>query len=114
MKCIHCGVLIKNNAASFCPKCKKPLKKKPVERRQIPTKKIQATQSGNQPPNRYMKPPPNHQTQKKKPFTNKKPWYFFILNPKKKKNPDLEPLPVINPMDENYDGYYDDRPTDYS
>ena len=36
--CIHCGVSIKENAAAFCPKCKKPLKKTSKKRGPFPNK----------------------------------------------------------------------------
>jgi hypothetical protein len=56
--------------------------------------------------------PPNSQTQKKKPLKKKKSLLSVILEWRKKKKPDSEYVPVINPMDENYDGYYDDKPTE--
>ena len=39
-------------------------------------------------------------------------WLSVILDPKKNQKPDAKSAPVINPVDENYDGYYDDKPTD--
>ena len=116
-KCNYCGAPIKGNAAAFCLKCKKPLKNKPKKRRPVPVKPKQSLQSNKKPAARKSKPPtlkPN--PRKKNPNKNVifrlRLWLAGILNPEKKINPDAEPVSVINPMDENYDGYYDDKPTD--
>ena len=93
--CIHCGVPVKGSAAAFCPKCKKPLRKPSKNRHPVPTKPKQ--------------PPQIKKTQRKK----KKSWLDIIrLKPLKDKKPDVENTPVKNPMDEDYDGYYDDKPTE--
>jgi len=116
--CIHCGVSIKENAATFCPKCKKPLKKTSKKRRPFPNKPNQQPQSTNKPANLRSNSPPV----KKIPQVKKIPsqniifrfrlWLSVILDPKKNQKPDMEPVSVISPVDENYDGYYDDKPTD--
>ena len=119
-KCTRCGAPIKGNAVVFCPKCKKPLKtSRPVqvnpEHSPQPAVKPSNRQQELKKPSCQVKkvvPFPNHKTRKKKPRQKKKSWLFFILPPKNPKKSDTEPIPVINPMDENYDGYYDDKPTD--
>ena len=97
--CNHCGVSIKGNAAAFCPKCKKPLKK---------------SQKGKRPVRKN--PPQKPKLRKKKPPENKifrfRLWLSGILNPENNKKTDVEPVSVIIPADENYDGYYDDKLTD--
>ena len=102
-KCIHCGVSIKGNAAAFCPRCKKPLKKK----RSVPAKPKKSPQSIKRPSNRKSKPLPL-----KNIMVRFRIWLSDILKSKENRKPDVEPVAVINPMDENYDGYYDDKPTD--
>jgi hypothetical protein len=124
-KCIHCGAQIKGSAAVFCPKCKKPLKKKPQKRRPVQTKQKKPPQPAGKQTDRRRPPPkktapqvkkniPQHKPKllKKKLPKNKKSWLSFLFKPKNKKKPVIEHEPVINPMDENYDGYYDNTPTD--
>ena len=116
--CTYCGVPIKGNAAVFCPKCKKPLKPTLKKRRPAPTKPNQPMQSNKKPTTSRSNPPPvkSKQQIKKEPSQNIifrfRLWLSDILNPQKEQKPDVENTPVINPMDENYDGYYDDKPTE--
>ena len=116
--CTHCGVPIKGNAAVFCPKCKKPLKPTLKKRRPAPTKPNQPVQSNKKPTTRRSNPPPVKTIPqvKKEPSQNIiyrfRMWLSDILNPEKEQKTDVENTPVTNPMDENYDGYYDDKPTE--
>jgi hypothetical protein len=66
--CIHCGTPVKGSAASFCPKCKKPLKSAVTTQRKAPKKSTKAP------------------TGSRSPVKERK-----------------------NPVDGNYDGYYNDR-----
>ena len=111
IKCTYCGVSIKGNAAAFCPKCKKPLDKKP--RRKCPVQIKTKSQSQNTCKQSNRRQPLVKPISKKiKILENIKSWFFSLFKPKRKSKPDLKKTPVINPMDENYDGYYDDKPTD--
>ena len=116
--CTHCGVPIKGNAAVFCPKCKKPLKPASKKRRPAPTKPNKPMQSNKKSTTLRSNPPPIKPIPqvKKEPYPNIifrfRLWLSVILNPQKEQKPDVENTPVINPMDENYDGYYDDKPTE--
>jgi uncharacterized Zn finger protein (UPF0148 family) len=122
--CIHCGAPINGSAVAFCPKCRKPLKKTSKKSNLIPGKgKKQQKPNGKPKPKRkqpspkktipkHTASPPGFQTPKKKILKNKLLWFLAKLKPKKKKQPEVEIVPVINPMDINYDGYYDDKPTD--
>ena len=112
-KCTRCGAPIKESTIVFCPKCKNQLK----TNRSVLKKPPPPAQSAVKPANRQRLKHPLPQEKKTVPIPDpkiqkKKSWLFFILYPKKTKKPDVEPIPVINPMDENYDGYYDDKPTD--
>ena len=113
-KCNHCGAPIKGGGAAFCPKCKKPLKKASKKKLPDPTKPKQPPLKSI--PQAKKVPPPKLKIPKKKLMKNiifRLPvWLSAILKPKTKKNPEIEQTPAINPMDENYDGYYDDKPTD--
>ena len=107
--CIHCGAPIKKSAAAFYPKHKKPLKKSNVKPepscpRPLPKNSVPKTKKTS------LKP--KSKTKKKNPLKNIVLCLTAKLKPKKKQISDLEYTPVKNPMDENYDGYYDDRPTD--
>ena len=102
--CPNCGAGIKNSAASFCPKCKKSLSK-PVRTTGSDSRQL------NQNAHSGRKPPQNHQIQKK-PIPKKKPWLLAVLMPEKNKPSAPGRTPIKNPMDENYDGYYKDRPTE--
>ena len=100
-RCPHCGAAIKVSAAAFCSRCKRPLRK-----------------PGNAPDantvnlSQKVIPPQNHQTHMNNPRRKKKPGFWELLMPIKKKPPVSERIPVNKPKDENYDGYYEDRPTD--
>ena len=111
IKCTHCGVSIKRNAAVFCPKCKKPLKKKPHRKRTFQNKPQSQSQTADKQSNRRQ-PPAKPISKKRTTLENIQSWLFFLFKPKRNPKPDLKKTPVINPMDENYDGYYDDKPTD--
>ena len=120
-QCPHCGAAIKVSAAAFCPRCKKPITKPGKVTGTRPSKSIQNERlAGNPHPPQTPQvsqrqktvPQQNHQTQIKKTRKKKKPWLLALFLPDKKLPPVSEYAPVKNPMDENYDGYYDDRPTD--
>ena len=120
-RCPHCGAAIKVSAAAFCLECKRPLMKPVQARKSNSGKPFQNERSAGKPrPSqtpqvsqmRKTVPQHNHQTQIKKQRKEKKPWLLSILLPDKKQPPVLEHVPVKQPTDENYDGYYDDRPTD--
>jgi len=98
-KCTHCGTSVKGSAASFCTKCKKPLKSNINTQRSAPEKPTKT-----RPVVKQASPPPA------------KKRTLFPVKPKqaKRKKPDSIRKPVKNPMDENYDGYYDDRLPDDS
>jgi hypothetical protein len=111
IKCTYCGVSVKGNAAAFCPKFKKPLKKKPRRKHPAQNKtKSQPQTTGKQSDRKQPLAKPI--SKKRTTLENIKSWLYFLFKPKRKPKPDLEKTPVINPMDENYDGYYDDKPTD--
>ena len=103
--CIHCGAPVQGSAAAFCPECKKPLRKPSKNKRPVPAKPKRPPRSSIKPANR---PPQAKKTRRKK----RKAWLDIILKPPKNKKTDVENTPVKNPMDEDYDGYYDDKPTD--
>lgn len=112
-RCPHCGAAIKASAAAFCPKCRKPLKKPGTNS----GKSFQnAKPAGNPHPPQTLQqktiPPQRRQTQTRKPKKKKEPWLPAFLMPGKKQPPVSEHVPSKKPMDENYDGYYEDRPTD--
>jgi len=125
-KCIHCGAPIKWSAVAFCPKCNKPLKKKPPKKRPVQSKQKKPPLSASKPatqkrlppakpiPQQIKKaaPPRKPKIKKIRQPKNKKSWLSFLLKPKKIKISDPDNVTVVNPMDENYDGYYDDKPTD--
>ena len=117
MKCTRCGVPVKGGAAVSCPKCRKPLKKNPPKNYPAQTEQKKPPQSAGKPaagqtqPKKTI-PPPEKKMKKKKPRKKKESWLTFIERLKTPKNRNTETAPVINPMDEDYDGYYDDKPTD--
>ena len=113
-KCTHCGASIKGSAAAFCPKCKKPLKKSP-KRKQPPKTAANPKEQRKPPQTKKAAPPPRPRKRTKKKLMLPKIgalWLFIKLKLRKKEHPEVAQKPVINPMDENYDGYYDDTPTD--
>ncbi|MCL2775202.1 MAG: hypothetical protein FWD71_17915 [Oscillospiraceae bacterium] len=99
-------------------KCKRPLKKSPEKGCPATNNPTQQSQSTKKSVNRRLMLP----TFKSIPQVKMNPspniifrfrlWLSIILNPQKDQKPDVENAPLINPMDENYDGYYDDRPTE--
>ena len=111
--CTHCGVPLDGSAASFCPECGKPLKSEakvislhPAGSRQT-TKHPPITTRRHQPSGRgAAKRPAPYQTRKKQPVPPVRP------KPGAMNDPAHGHMPVKNPMDENYDGYYEDRATD--
>lgn len=122
--CIHCGAPIKGNAAVFRSKHKKPIKKPSATNRSVLSNQKQPQQSYVSPTEHKAKPPQKksvpqaknigltNRAQSKKHISFKYiiSWLLSRLNLKKKKKSDLEYTPIKNPMDENYDGYYDDKP----
>jgi len=120
-RCPHCGAAIKVSAAAFCPKCKRPLRKPVQARKSNSGKPFQNERSAGKPrpsqtpqvsQQRRVVPPHKPQTQNKKPRSKKKPWLLSFLLQDKKQPLVSEYVPVKQPADENYDGYYNDRPTD--
>lgn len=87
--CPYCGAVLIDGAASFCADCGKTL---PVREEEKPSKE-----------------PESHQIEKSKPPTKKsaKPPKKKKASPKVKTAPDPECPP---PVDDGYDGYYDDVP----
>jgi hypothetical protein len=119
-QCPHCGAAIKVSAATFCTRCKRPLRKPGKKKAASPGKSFQNEQfTGNSHPSQSSQAlqkkviaPHNHQTQAGKARKKKKSWLLSILIPNKEQPSVSEDIPVKKTMDENYDGYYEDRPTD--
>jgi len=117
-RCPYCGAAIKVNAAAFCPKCKRRLRK-PVKVNRIPPEKPTQTERpvGKQvlfaePQQQKTVPLQKYQTQLKYPKKKKKSWLQILFMLPERNRPTSEQRPINNLTDENYDGYYEDRQTD--
>ena len=83
-KCGHCGVTVKGNAVTFCPKCRKPFKKasstkQPVRKK--PRKPPRAVNRKPAPPKKStlnakkaVPPPKPKRIRKRKPLGIRKLW----------------------------------------
>lgn len=85
--CTNCGAALEDSTASFCAECGKPLSSAPGD---------------------AVKSPVENKKAKDKKMKNKKPKKEKAKKQKKaKKNEILEEI-VGEPVDDGYDGYYDD------
>lgn len=114
--CPYCGADLPGSAASFCPECGKSMNNPAVENgppaptQKPPPKQNHSMQRSSQSA-ANKRPPPRTgpQTQMKRATKQKPP-----VRPKpnqKRRPPPARASAAPNPMDINYDGYYDDVPT---
>lgn len=89
--CPFCGAAFIGGAVSFCSECGKSVAPSMRTRPDKQARQAPKTQSKKRPVRRS--PPP------------------VRPKPEKRCSPEAERKPRRNPMDENYDGYYDDVPT---
>lgn len=130
--CPYCGATLMGSAAAFCSECGKPITATPEESHAQPEYIVQNTSPAANPTGRTSnehprpgpprprpspspvpgyKHPGTSQTRNKKP-TGKRPVPPARPKTNQNKKRVQEHVPVRNPMDENYDGYYNDVPTD--
>lgn len=135
--CPYCGASLAGSAVSFCSECGKsvnspaedgcPLPEKPAKNPQpvpIPSVPPQRPHTGTPaansknstqrtPPKQPQAAPRPPQTQNKRPPVKKrkKPASPVRPKPDRRKQQTPQSKPARDPMDENYDGYYDDVPT---
>jgi len=115
--CPYCGASITDYSMSFCSECGKPVKSAGApseEKRQMPGS-VPASKPRKALPLNKKAPPrskPLQQT-RRDPRTQGRKQPAKRPAPPARPNPDnrMSHAPAKNPMDENYDGYYDDVPT---
>lgn len=119
--CTSCGAALMDGAASFCSNCGKPVARPPgiempaqsapAQIQPAPTSPTEgaglriyrAGQSEETAPSAPVKNPPRHAAKKKSPKKQKR-------TPKPKQAPPSEEAGTV--LDDGYDGYYDDVPTE--